>query len=97
RADRLPPGALFEPSASNQTGSLSWTPTFDQSGYYIVDFYAFNASGGSASTQLVISNSDRPPVVSAPAEARGVEGEEVVFDATAADPDGGPILTFLGD
>ena len=97
RADGLPPGALFEPNPSNQIGSLSWTPTFDQSGYYTVYFYAFNASGGSASTQLVISNSDRPPVVSAPAEAQGVEGEEVVFDATATDPDGGPILTFVGD
>lgn len=97
RADGLPPGALFEPGPSNQIGTFSWTPAFDQSGYYTVDFFATNASGGSASTQLVISNSDRPPVVSAPAAVQGAEGEEVAFDATVTDPDGNLAFALVGE
>ena len=97
RADRLPQAPCLNPALLYQTGTLTWTPAFDQAGYYRVDFYATNESGGWASTELVISDSDRPPVVIAPAEVQGVEGEELVFDATAADPDGGPILAFVGE
>ncbi len=92
-----PQAPCLNPALRNQTGTLTWTPTFDQAGYYRVDFYATNESGGWASTELVISDSDRPPVVIAPAEVQGVEGEELVFDATVADPDGGPILAFVGE
>lgn len=72
RADPLPPGALFEPGASNLTGTFTWTPTFGQPGYYSypVDFFAENASTGFARTLITISNTGQPPVVSAPLAAR---------------------------
>ncbi|HEU4725156.1 MAG TPA: putative Ig domain-containing protein [Candidatus Eisenbacteria bacterium] len=97
-ASPLPAGASFTPNASNTAGAFDWTPGFNQAGSYTVAFTAANALSGSASTVIDVSNSDRAPVVTAPATVAGVEGSPISFNVSAADPDGDLIasLSALG-
>jgi serine protease len=97
RAEGLPPGAVFESVPSSQTGTVTWTPAFDQAGHYSVVFFGENESSGWAVTTLLIGNLDRAPVVNAPAEIQGGEGQEVVFGSNASDPDGDRIIAFTGE
>jgi hypothetical protein len=90
----LPRGAVFESNASHTSGTFTWIPGFDQSGTCMVHFTATNSVTAWSWTMLSIRNTDRAPDVVAPAEVRGTQGTEVTFDATAADPDGDPILSF---
>src|SRR5205807_10583693 len=66
-ATGLPAGATFTPGTGSTSGVLSWTPTFAQSGSYDVTFTASNALAGSSSTTITVTNTDRAPVVIAPA------------------------------
>ena len=97
-ASGLPAGATFTAGPGNTTGTLSWTPGFDQAGSYTVTFTAANALNGGASTAITVSNVDRAPVASAPATAAGVEGSPLTVNLTASDPDGDAIgsLTASG-
>jgi len=55
-ASGVPSGATFTPGSGNTSGSLTWTPTFTQSGSYTVTFTAANALSGSASTAITVTN-----------------------------------------
>ena len=94
-ASGLPAGATFTPDAGNTSGTLSWTPSFAQSGNHVVSFTATNALSGSATTQITVTQSDRGPVVTAPATATGAENALLTVNVSAADPDGDAI-TALG-
>ena len=91
-------GATFTANGTNTSGTLSWTPTFTQSGSFSAIFTATNALSGSASTSIVIHTVDRVPVVAAPATASVNEGSLLTINVTAADPDGEAIgsLTASG-
>jgi len=93
-ATGVPSGATFTPGAGNTTGTLSWTPTFSQSGSYTVTFTATNALSGSSSTAITITNVDRAPVVSAPATASGPENAPLTVNVSASDADGQAITSL---
>ncbi len=91
---RLPSGhnAVFTLAPDNTLGTLNWTPTFTDSGSYLVSFSAANTIAGSASTLVRVVNTDRAVQVSVPANpifAR--EDSAVTLAVTAADPDGDAI------
>jgi len=94
-ASNLPQGATFTPGAGNTTGTLSWTPSFSQSGTYTVTFTASNSLSGSANTVITVGEVDLPPVVTAPPTASGPEGGPIVVDVTVVDPDGNPITSLV--
>jgi membrane-bound inhibitor of C-type lysozyme len=89
-------GATFAANASNTAGTLSWTPNFTQAGSYSATFTAANALSGSATTAITINNTDRAPVVTAPATASGASNTLLTFTVSAADPDGDAIASLTG-
>ncbi len=93
-ASDLPLGATFAPGAGNTSGTLSWTPDFDQSGTYAVTFSAGNALSGSAGTSLTVNNVDRAPTVTAPPSASVLVGSLLTVEVTAVDSDGDPIASL---
>jgi subtilisin family serine protease len=104
----LPPGGTFVPNDTYTAGELRWTPDFDQAGTYAVTISATSArhahpvSGpidpleGSATIDITVANTDRAPVVTAPAARTVAEGVLLTFVVSAADPDGdsvdGPVV-----
>jgi hypothetical protein len=93
-ASGLPPGAGFVADPGNTSGTLSWTPGFDQAGPHTVIFTATNAGSGTASTIITVADVDRPPTAGAPAAMAGVEGGSITVLVTASDPDGDPITSL---
>ena len=90
----LPAGAVFTAGAGNTSGTFAWTPTFTQAGSYNVTFTAANALSGTAATAITIANTDRAPVVTAPASLVGAENVLLTFNVTASDPDGDAITSL---
>src|SRR5262249_20887343 len=89
----LPAGndAVFTVGPGDTTGTLAWTPTYQDSGSYSIHFTAANARSGAATTLISVSNVDRAPTVEAiPTEATS-EGSPVSFKIRAVDPDGDAI------
>jgi hypothetical protein len=84
-------GAHFNSNATHTAGNFLWTPHAGQAGTYSVTFTASNALSGFATTTIIVTSSDRPPVVTAPATANGRELAQFSFNVTASDPDGDPI------
>ncbi|PKK84736.1 MAG: hypothetical protein CVT49_00865 [candidate division Zixibacteria bacterium HGW-Zixibacteria-1] len=86
----LPTGASFTDNG-NGTGTFEWTPTFDQSGDYPITFYA---SDGDATVSdvvdIAVNNVNRAPVLAQVAVGPVFvdEGQQLVLDITATDPDG---------
>jgi hypothetical protein len=93
-ATGLPAGATFTAGAGNTSGTLSWTPGFNQAGSYTVTFTASNALSDSAITQLTITGTDRAPVVSAPDTVTFFAGQPQSVTVAALDPDGDAITTL---
>ncbi|MGE5177474.1 MAG: Ig-like domain-containing protein [Bacteroidota bacterium] len=89
----LPSGATFTPNGTNTSGTFSWTPTNAQAGGHTVTFTASNVLSGSASTNIGV-NTDRAPVVTAPASIAGTVGQIVIFGVSVSDPDGDPIASL---
>ncbi|HEX7077700.1 MAG TPA: Ig-like domain-containing protein, partial [Candidatus Eisenbacteria bacterium] len=87
-------GATFAAGAGNTSGTLSWTPTFAQSGTYAATFTATNALSGSATTNITVNNVDRAPVVTAPSSVAGSENNLLTFTVSASDPDGDTITSL---
>ena len=87
-------GATFTRNATMTSGTFSWTPTFSQSGVYDFTFTATNALIGAATTQVTVANTDRAPIVSAPATMTGASGSLLTFTVTASDPDGDAITSL---
>ncbi|HXS83148.1 MAG TPA: putative Ig domain-containing protein, partial [Methylomirabilota bacterium] len=93
-ATNVPSGATFTSSADHKSGTLSWTPSYSQSGVYTVTFTASNALSGSSSTQITVTNVDRAPTVTAPATASVAENAALTVNVTASDPDGQTITSL---
>ena len=93
-ASGLPAGATFTPGPENASGQLRWTPSFTQAGSLVVTFLASNAKSGSSATTITIANVDRPPVANAPAALGVRPGFPLIFQVTAADPDGDAITSL---
>jgi len=87
-------GATFAKNGSNTSGTLTWTPNFTQAGSYAATFTASNALSGSATTNITVTNTDRAPVVTAPASASGPVGTLITFTVSASDPDGDAITSL---
>ncbi len=85
RAEKLPEGASFDPD----TRTFSWTPTYEQSGVYIVDFLLDDGAGGidREPVSLTVTHVDRPPVLE-PISSREIEeGQTLRFEVRGEDPD----------
>ncbi len=88
--DGLPAGntASFSSNPSHTAGTLTWTPSFtDAPGPYAITFRAANALSGSATVSVQVLNSDRAPVVTAPATAAATQGQPLTIVVHASDPD----------
>ncbi len=84
-AENLPDGAIFD----GKTRSFSWTPTFEQSGIYLVDFIVSDPAGGvdRESSTITVSHIDRKPTIVA-VENKGVaENDVLTFVVEGSDPD----------
>ena len=91
-AANLPSGATFTPNAAHTSGTFAWTPGYSAApGPYTVTFLATNALSGSTSTAVAVTNVDRAPGVTAPANRTGIEGSRLSFTVSASDPDGNAI------
>ena len=76
----------------SSTGVFNWTPTYEQSGSYIVTFTATAKTlSDSKSITIRVNNIDRPPVLVSPGNNAVDENKALTFTLSAADPDGGPI------
>ncbi|MCC6007963.1 MAG: tandem-95 repeat protein, partial [Rhodobacteraceae bacterium] len=88
-ADGLPPGARFDAGS----GIFSWTPGPGQAGLY-TDL-RFTASDGRASSTVAmpvqVIASRPPPVLDAPIERSGREGERIVIRLEAEGAPGAPL------
>src|SRR6185503_6775790 len=87
-------GATFTPNGTNTEGTFSWQVPITASGSFTVTFRAIDSAGlqGTASTTIVVPQSDRAPVVVAPASVTGMEGQQFCFSVSAVDPDGDPVM-----
>ncbi|HSQ60196.1 MAG TPA: Ig-like domain-containing protein, partial [Acidobacteriota bacterium] len=93
------PGVQIVPSPTNEVLAFTWTPQPGQAGSYLLSFFAASEDG--STTQIVsltiLSNSDRAPVVGAPAAVSGTEGNPLAVNVTASDPDGDAISSLTAD
>ncbi len=92
----LPTGASFTDNGDG-TGSLSWTPTYVQSGSYPVTFYATDDSLAVDSEQVTITVLDagnQPPVLDSIGDQSTTEEVQLLFGVFASDVEGDiPSLT----
>ena len=86
--------AKFSANSTHTAGTLTWTPTFNDSGTYIVTFEATGGSTASASTSIHVANVDRAPIVNSPHNVQVSQNGTVSFGVTTADPDGDPITSL---
>ncbi|MHB2149495.1 putative Ig domain-containing protein [Calditrichota bacterium LG25] len=81
-ADGLPEGALLE---GNQ---FSWTPTYDQSGVYKINFTVSDGRlSDSKSTTITVNHVNRPPVMAELAPQTVEENQPLTFTVAGSDPD----------
>src|SRR5204863_3837 len=85
----------FTPGDS--TGTLTWTPTYDDAGSYTVTFTAANALSASSSARILVSDTDRAPVVAVPADVSAAEVATLALAIHAADPDRQPLGSLTAD
>jgi hypothetical protein len=90
----IPTGASFLPASDARSGTLSWTPGYDQAGEYDLTFLASNALTGSATAHIRVANTDRAPVVVAPVSKVVCAGAQIAFFVTATDPDSDGLTTL---
>ncbi|MDK2825281.1 MAG: hypothetical protein PWQ44_457 [Methanolobus sp.] len=84
-ANNMPEGATFD----SNTGEFSWTPLYNQSGVYDVEFIA-NSNGliDSQNVSIKVNNVDRAPVLS-PIGSKSInENKTLTFTISATDLDG---------
>ncbi len=85
RAEALPPGATFDPA----TRTFSWTPTYEQSGIYQVDFLIDDGNGGidREPVTITVRHVDRKPVIDAIVDQSIDEGSTLTLTLTGTEPD----------
>jgi hypothetical protein len=81
----LPQGATFDSSAA----LFSWTPTYEQSGTYVVQFTAADPAGLTVEHEIPITvlHVNRPPVLTAIEDVSVLENQPLQIQFTATDPD----------
>ena len=83
--ENMPEGAIFDA----QKRTLTWTPTFEQSGTHVLDFVLSDQAGGvdrDASTITVV-HIDRKPVIQVVQNKTVNENEALEFLVEGSDPD----------
>src|SRR6185503_14736397 len=94
-------GASFVTNASKTQGTFSWTPGYTASRVapYAVSFIATSGASGTGSgiVPMVVTNVDRAPVVTVPANLSVLETDPLAVVVTAADPDGDAIASLVAD
>lgn len=85
RAENLPEGATFDPVSR----TLNWTPTFEQSGTYVVDFLIDDGADGldREPVTITVGHVDRPPVIDGLAARQVNEAAEISFQISGEEPD----------
>jgi len=88
-ADRLPPGAVFDPV----TGRLTWQTGAGSAGRYTgVAVWASDGRAQTAETfTVVVGQANLPPVLTAAGDLHLIEGQAFAFTLHATDPDGDPV------
>lgn len=87
-AQSLPSGASFV-DHSNGSGTLFWTPAYDQAGTFDVEIRATDGLlGTAASTTITVANADRLPQFSPVTAPVVTEGTTTSVKLSAVDPDG---------
>jgi len=91
-AGQLPPGASF----SGQT--FTWTPGYDQSGSYVVEFCVQDCGAplelAVEAVTITVGNVNRSPVFEPVGSKQTVEGQKLEFFVKATDPDGDALTYF---
>ncbi|MBU0679559.1 MAG: hypothetical protein KJ626_15770 [Verrucomicrobia bacterium] len=89
----LPNAAFTSASSLNATGDYVLATSPGQQGVYAVTFTAWDESGLSTSrvVQILVTPTNNPPTISAPASVSVNEGQNVMIPVTGSDPDGDPI------
>ena len=83
-ATSLPQGATLDA----KTGSLTWTPGYDQSGSYEITFTVSDGNlFDSKTTTFTVNHVNRPPVLDGIADQTVDENQELTFTVTGQDPD----------
>jgi hypothetical protein len=78
----LPEGAAF----ANQT--FTWTPSYDQSGSYDVDFTLSDGElSDTQSMTITVNHINRPPILDSLANQSVDEDQQLTFSVTGSDPD----------
>jgi hypothetical protein len=93
-ASPLPGGAAFDDNHDG-SGTLNWTPTYEQSGDYEITFYATDDSLATDSEPITVTvdNVNRAPVMDAVNDTSVQVGELIEIEVTASDPDD-DVVTF---
>ncbi|HSQ60255.1 MAG TPA: Ig-like domain-containing protein, partial [Acidobacteriota bacterium] len=103
-ASSLPEGASFTADPGWGSGRVAWTPGHRQAGGYPIDFRATSldpagplgdplVEWSEARTFVQVKEGpDQAPIVAAPAEANGAEGEPLVVPFQVSEPDGDEIV-----
>jgi hypothetical protein len=81
----LPEGATFSAS----TGEFFWTPTYEQSGTYQIEFDVTDSFGASDNTKVsvTVQNLNRPPAIEGIEKKSVKENQQLSFVLTATDAD----------
>jgi len=84
----LPAGASFDPNGTYTSGALAWTPDLSQAGHHDIVFVAANAQADSASTHILVLESELGPVALASIDDVTIdEGATTTVSVVATDPD----------
>jgi PKD domain-containing protein/VCBS repeat protein/flagellar hook capping protein FlgD/Big-like domain-containing protein len=86
--------ATFVPDPGNASGTFRWTPSYmdARATPYVVTFTATNVLSGSATTKILVQNSNRAPVANAGGPYTAFIGAPLNFNGSASsDPDGDQI------
>ncbi len=85
RAENLPPGAAFDPN----TRTFTWTPSYEQSGVYVVDFILDDGAGGvdREPVKITVHHVDRRPTIEAIADQTVDENQTLTLRLNGSDPD----------
>jgi hypothetical protein len=96
----LPPGAALRDNEDG-TGRLEWVPGFGQSGNFGVTLSVTDdgvpAASDSESITISVGDVNRPPVLNPIGNQRVNEGEPLVLQLSASDPDGDDLVFAAGD
>ena len=96
RTSTLPGTATFTDNL-NGTGTFNWTPTYSDSGTYLVTFYADDAVTADTDSEIVtitVTDVNQLPVLAAIGAQSTSENVNLNFGVSASDADGNtPVLT----